>query len=189
MCFNANTGKHSTQTATLALLCLLSALPFCAPALAQQTPTPGPEHKKLLIWVGDWTYSGVMLETPLGPRTEFNGGFTDQLALNGFYVQGRWKDTLGAGMEIHGYDAAARGHKAFWFGDDGSRYDLIETYATDSVSSRFTMTDTNGKQVLGKAVYKFTQDHSGFSAKWELSMDQGKTWVPWMDYTGKKAKK
>ena len=139
-----------------------------ASAVAQQPPNPGPEHQKLQIWIGEWTYSGVAHETPLGPRTEFNGGFTDQLALNGFYVQGMWKDSFGAGIEIHGYDAAAKAHKAFWFANDGSRYELAETYSGDTVTANFTMTDATGKQLLGKAVWNFTPDHSAFCAKWEL---------------------
>jgi hypothetical protein len=189
MSTDSNTGRHSTRTAAIVLLRLFLVLAFCVPVLAQQTPSPGPEHRKLQIWIGEWTYSGVAHETPLGPRTEFSGGFRDQLALNGFYVQGRWKDTFGEGIELHGYDAAAKAHKAFWFGDDGSRYDLTETYSKDTVSAPFTMIDAKGKQVRGKAVWKFSSDHSSFSATWELSTDNGKTWIPWMEYAGKKVKK
>src|SRR5262245_53835028 len=109
MSTDSHTGRHSTRTAAIVLLRLFLGLAFGVPALAQQTPSPGSEHQKLQIWIGEWTYSGVAHETPLGPRTEFSGGFRDQLALNGFYVQGRWKDTFGEGIELHGYDAAAKG--------------------------------------------------------------------------------
>ncbi len=40
-----------------------------AVALQAQTPAPqpGPEHKKMLVWVGDWTLSEEVMKSPSAP--------------------------------------------------------------------------------------------------------------------------
>ena len=58
------------------LITLIAAACLVGTAFGQQpnpSPTPGPEHKKLEIWVGDWTYEIVAQASPLGPASTFTG--------------------------------------------------------------------------------------------------------------------
>ena len=55
-----------------------------------------------------------------------------------------------------------------------------------TMRSNSTFATKDGKTVLVKAVWHYTQDGNAFDAKWKLSLDKGSSWQPWLKYKGKK---
>ena len=58
------------------LIKLILAVGLVGATLAQQPsqpPKPGPEHQKLALWFGEWTYEGEYLATPVNPGGKFTG--------------------------------------------------------------------------------------------------------------------
>ena len=54
----------------------LAAVCCAGTAFAQQLgqpPKPSPEHQKLQLWFGEWTYEGENQATFLGPGGKFTG--------------------------------------------------------------------------------------------------------------------
>src|SRR5262249_17524783 len=81
---------------------------------AEDQPQPGPEQKKLEVWVGDWTYEGSSETSPFGGTVgKFAGKETCRMILNGFVLESHWEDRSGTGyisqgVTLRGYDSAAR---------------------------------------------------------------------------------
>ena len=160
-----------------------------AGALQAQTaaPKPGPEQKKLNIWVGDWTYEGESQATPLGPAGKIVGKMTVRPILGGFFVEFRGEDGTSSWHEVDGYDALNK--RFFWtgFGSDGSVQ--VVTYTIDG-----TTVEYSGTIILGEKQYKirgtvaFAADFMSFVEKREISVD-GQTWMPSFQDKAVKTKK
>lgn len=159
------------------LVALLSAM-----ALQAQTPPPkpGPEHKKLNIWVGDWTYEADIQATPLGPAGKCVGKSMVRPILGGFFVEFRGDEKGPTGpfqwREVDGYDALNKKYTWNGFTSDGSASSV--TYMIDG-----TMVNYSGTVLLGEKQYKirgtvvFADDFMSFVEQRELSVD-GQTWMP-----------
>jgi len=157
---------------------------------AQSPPSPGAEHKKLEIWVGDWTYEGDMKATPLGPASKFSGKVTVRPALGGFFVEWNGEDKGPAGPgrwhEIDGYDPATKKYMWFTFASDGGLQTV--TYTIDGTNVPYA-----GAQVIGGNRYQirgtivFAADFMSNVEKREISLD-GQTWMPFFEFKGTKTK-
>ena len=186
--------NHSLLHRWLVLLVFPIALCLATPELRAESqapvPNPGPEHKRLEILAGTWAYEGQTSETPLGPKEKFKGKLTSRFILDGFFLETRWEEKnptgLAQGVEIHGYDAAAQQYRTYMFGNDGSQMIGTDTDIGDGIQFEYQMTDAKGRKMLAKAAATFTPDHRQFTSRWQLSVDGGKTWMPFMEYTGKK---
>ena len=150
-------------------------------AAQAQTPVakPGPEHKKLEIWVGDWTYEGEDKATPLGPAGKHSGKITVRPILDGFFVEfrGEVKRPSGAHrwLEIDGYDPVNKRFTFSNFGSDGVV--STNTYTIDGNTISFSGTEVHGEKpykVRGTGV--IAPDLMSWVEKWEVSVD-GKTWI------------
>lgn len=152
-------------------------------ALHAQTaaPKPGPEHKKLNVWVGDWTYQTQIQATPLGPAGKYLGEMTAQPILGGFFMEfrGRRKDTAGSyknWFEVQSYDPLQKMFTWAGFASDGSTNS--GTYTFDGITMYYA-----GTVLLGEKQYKirgsivFSADFMSCVEKRELSVD-GRNWMP-----------
>jgi hypothetical protein len=149
-----------------------------AVALLAQTaaPKPGPEQKKLNIWVGDWTLEGESQATPLGPARKYVGKATVRSIMDGFFVE--WHGQSGDSIwnEVDGYDALNKTY--FWsgFSNDGSFNSA--TYTIDGTTAKYS-----GTLILGDKRYRirgtaeFGSDFMSFVDKEEVSAD-GQVWMP-----------
>ena len=153
-----------------------------ATALLGQAPAPkpGPEHQKLNIWVGDWTYEGEDQATPLGPAGKFAGKMTDRPILGGFFVEWRIEEPGPAGpnqyVGVCGYDGLNK--KYFWngFASDGSFHSVSYTIDGTTVSlSGVHQFKDKAYKIRGTVV--FGADFASFVQKREISVD-GQTWMP-----------
>ncbi|MGA2363718.1 MAG: DUF1579 family protein [Candidatus Aminicenantales bacterium] len=156
-------------------------LVFAVFAWAQTpAPKPGPEQKKLEIWVGKWTYEGEAKANPLGPAGKYSGMATVRPVLGGFFVEWRAEEKGPSGttqwFEIDGYDAVNM--KFMWnnFSSDGSFETAAYTIEANTVNY-------SGTHFLGEKQYKFrgscvfAPDLMSSVSKQEISVD-GKTWMP-----------
>ena len=91
---------------------------FIGTALSQQadnTPKLQREHREMAIWVGDWTYTGKILTTPLGPGGMSTGRMTarhipNRLATKAIY------DGAGPQGNMHGQEVC-------WYQPGTKNYD------------------------------------------------------------------
>ena len=161
-------------------------------ALQAQTPAPkpGPEHKKLDIWVGDWTYEGENHATPLGPAGKFSGKNSARPILGGFFIEFRGEEKGTAGttqwLEVDGYDSVSK--KFTWnvFSSDGSVQTVTYTIEGTTVPYSGTLI-VGGKQYKIRGTCVFTPDFTINIDKREISVD-GKTWMPFWEAKATKVK-
>ena len=157
---------------------------------AQSPPTPGPEHKKLEIWVGDWTSEGRDYATPLGPAGSSSGKVAVRSILGGFSVQfdGEWKSAAGVGRwhEFDGYDPATK--KYMWFASDSFGGLQMVTYTIDGTNVVYDGTTVaGGKRYPIKGTVVFAPDFKSYVEKREVSLD-GRTWMPLWESKATKTK-
>jgi hypothetical protein len=165
------------------LMALVVAACFSAIAFAQQTnqpAKPGPELKKLAVYLGQWKYEAESKAGPLGPADKSTGRATGEMIFRGFFLEWRWKDqgTTSAtqGFEFLGYDPVNNNHASSSYADDGSS--SSGAYVIEGNMSTFS-----GKLLIGgkkydwRATEVFAADLKTFTRKEEISVD-GKTWIP-----------
>jgi hypothetical protein len=170
-----------------ALVMLLIALPAQAQTPA---PKPGPEHKKLEIWVGDWTYEGEAKATPFGPAGKFSGKNSTKSILGGFFVEFRGEENGVAATthwaETDGYDSVIKKYTWNSFASDGSVQTVTYTIEGNKVPYSGTQI-TGGRQANIRGTCVFTPDFMSNVDKREISFD-GKEWMPLWEVKATKAK-
>ncbi|MFQ5927570.1 MAG: DUF1579 family protein [Terriglobia bacterium] len=157
------------------------AILLCAVVVWSQAPAgppqPGPEHKRLGVFVGKWTGSGEMKPGPWGPGgkmtwTEtcewFEGGFSLVCRSEGSGPMGKMKS-----LAILGYNNNEKHYVYFATNSMGE----VET-SKGTVQGKTWNWTSEGK-VAGKSLKgKFTineQSNDAYTFKWETSVDGG----PW----------
>lgn len=153
---------------------------LCWTAVAAQTAgqakaTPGPEHKRIAYFAGQWNYEGEAKDSPLGPGGKFSGTETCEWFAGGFQLVCRSKGTgpkgAGTGMSVMSYDPARKAYSYYAissFGDNifvrGQVQEKIWTWA-DEVT-------VDGKKV--KIVATVTEESpTSSSFKLEAGVDGG----------------
>ena len=166
----------------------LMMLLFAVSAVAQTpAPKPGPEHKKLEIWVGDWTWEGELKATPFGPAGKVTGKATVRPTLCGFFLEWRGEETGPTGTnqsyEIDGYDPVAKKYTWNNFSSDGGVTTV--TYTIEGTTVTYTGTQIiGGKLAHIRGTFVFTPELTSNTGKFEISAD-GKTWMPLAEYRNK----
>lgn len=165
------------------LITLIAAACVGATAFAQQpntSPIPGPEHKKLEIWLGDWTYETIAQASPLGPAGKYVGKNTTRPILGGLFVEFRGEDKGPTGTtqwtETDGYDPLNQRYIWKGFASDGSFNDVSYTIEGTKVTHSGTVC-TGGKTYRIRGTVVFAADFLSNVEKREISTD-GKTWMP-----------
>jgi hypothetical protein len=178
------------KTATKLTLLLTAWLALAAAAMTQmEMPKPGPEHKKLDMFVGSWTLDGTMKPGAMGPGGTMNENEKCDWMEGNFFVvcHSDYKTTMGngSGVAVMGYstDDKAYTYREFnsWGEFDDSRGSLdgdTWTWTNDekmgdkTIKGRFTM------KIVSPTSYNFT---------FEMSQD-GKSWTTVMDGKATKTK-
>jgi hypothetical protein len=171
------------RTLTVAMVAAL----LSGPARAQQANQPAkpdPALKKLIVYVGAWSYEGAYRAGPLGPAGKYRGKASGEMILRGSFLEWRWDDEPGSaaasrGFEIIAYDATTRQYPSSLFGDDGAFGSATCVFAgrTATVSAKLVVA---GKAVRVRTTQAFAPDLTSFSQKTEISVD-GKSWIPFSD--------
>ena len=138
------------------------------------------EHKKLEIWLGDWSYESTLHESPLGAAGTYNGNYTVLPILGGKCVEFRGEETGTAGslhwVETDSYDPVNQRYRWNGFASDGSINDV--TYSFDGPVAAYSGTMTTGaKRYHIRGSITFADDAQSFTDQREISTD-GTTWSP-----------
>ena len=164
--------------AAFAFLTLVSALSSRAQT---ETPRPGPEHKKLNVWVGDWTYEKEIQATPLGPAGKSSGRMSGKPIFDGFFVQVSGERTGATGtfswFEIWAYDAIQKKYIWTGYGNDG---DVNSgTCIFDGRIMNYSGTVLLGEKQYGiRGTVVVDTDLMNMVENRQLSID-GRTWMPY----------
>jgi Protein of unknown function (DUF1579) len=148
----------------------------------QQSRRPGPEHRRLSVFVGKWRTEGRTVgdEAPAAP---IRSSDVYEWVPGGFFVVHRWDGTVGEtavhGIEIIGYDSNRRTYQTHFFDSDGNA-------GSEQLSVQDRTWTWVGRQVMGSDWHRCTSvvsdDGNTMQAKHERSND-GELWMPWMDVT------
>jgi hypothetical protein len=157
---------------------------------SSQPPKPGPEIKKLAVYLGQWSYESEFKPGPLGPGGRTTGAATAEMILRGFHIEWRWKDqdnTVGTqGFEILTYNPLNKNYPSSAYADNGGV--LVGAYVLDGNKSSFSgKLALKGNDYLLRATEVFATDLMSFTRKEEISVD-GKSWTPCFEARFIKAK-
>ena len=147
---------------------------------------PGPEHRRLGVFIGTWQTDGELKTGERGTNTAIHSRDVYEWLPGEFFVVHRWDSDVGGsevhGLEIIGYDAEAGTYRTQFFDNGGG-----------SGSERLTVEgDTwtwTGRNVAGADWHRCRStvgaDGKTMVARHEQSKD-GVNWSPWMDVTLRK---
>ena len=164
--------------AAFAFFTLVSTLPLQAQTA---TPHPGPENRKLNIWLGNWTYEKETKATPLGPASKASGKMNGKPIYDGFFVQvsGERTGTTGtfSWFEIWAYDAVQKKHIWTGYGSDGDINSGTCIFNGRTVNYSGTLL-LGEKQYGIRGTIVLDADSRGMVEDREISID-GRTWMPY----------
>jgi hypothetical protein len=155
---------------------------LAAAAMAQAPPKPGPELKKLDVFVGTWTLDGAMKPGAMGPGGTMTETEKCDWMEGGFFLvcHSDYKSTMGngVGLSVMGYSADDKVYTYREFSSFGEFNDSRGTFDGD------TWTWTSDEKMDGKAMkgrftihmtsaasYTFVFDMSQDGTKWSTVMD------------------
>lgn len=142
-----------------------------------QPPKPGPEHRRLDVFVGTWDTQGRTKASPSGPPAKIVGTDSYEWLDGGFFLVHRVDVRIGAeqvtGLEIIGYDASSQTYRTHAFDSQGSYgayqatvHNGVWTFMGASERATVVVSDTGNTMTI----------------TWERSTD-GLSWLHWMDVT------
>jgi len=153
------------------------ALALVSAAVAAQSTkaSPGPEHKRIGYFAGQWNYQGEAKDSPLGPGGKLTGTESCEWFAGGFQLVCRTKGTgpkgPSTGQSITSYDPA---RKAYTFYAISSHGDNI--FVRGQVQGKvWTWTDDaviDGKKMTVQATVT-EETPTTYSFKLEASVDGG----------------
>ena len=163
-----------------ALLLLVVATPAIA-----QTPSPGPEVKKLEAFVGTLRYEGDAKASPLGPAAKISGTQTGRMVMEGFALEwtGGEKGAFGNVQwgEMDVYDAVSKNYPYFGYQNDGTTW-AGKNVVTGNVWKATGQFTSNGVRYQFRQEGSFSPDRKTWVWKADISAD-GKTWAVWTQGT------
>ena len=162
---------------------LVTALLLATAATAQmQPPKPGPELKKLDVFVGSWTLDGNMKPSTMGPGGAISENEKCEWMDGGFYLvcNSEYKSTIGngVGLAVMGYspDDKAYTYREFnSFGEfedsKGSVNGDTWTWIADEKMGGMTMKGRFTMKIISPTSYTFMFEMSQDGTKWTTVMD------------------
>jgi hypothetical protein len=175
--------------AVILFVCVLGAL---AQGETNKVEDITAQLKKLDPWIGEWTYVGVERKNPLEKEGPFSGKLSNKWVLNNSFVQSHWEETNPSGklegFEMHGWDPHAKRYTYHGYDSNGGTMTGTGFNHQNTWAGSYKMTDKEGKTVMVRSVSQFGENNETISVKWDLSLDEGKSWTPWLNFTMKKVK-
>ena len=153
-----------------------------AVAIHAQTaaPKPGPEHKKLEVWAGNWIFQGEAKDSPSGPSYKMDWGWKARWLPGGFFLEihGTLKDQNGDAhwLEILGYDPVKKIYFGYVFDYSGTLGIYTSTFDNRSCFESGTSFSPDGKAVKFRHAWNFAPDFMSVTGKEEIEQD-GKWWT------------
>ncbi len=166
-----------------AAMILAATLVLGAMATAQmEPPKPGPELKKLDVFVGSWTLDGNMKPGAMGPGGSMTENEKCEWMQGDFYLvcHSDYKSSMGngVGLSVMGYSAEDKAYTYREFNSfgefDDSRGTLdgdTWTWNNDEKMGGMTMKGRFTMKMTSATSYSFTFDMSQDGTKWSTVMD------------------
>jgi hypothetical protein len=147
-------------------------LVFSFAAQAEVPGQPGPEYKKLEVWVGNWTIQGEAKDNLSGPTYKVNWTMKGEWLPGGYFLlingSAQYPDREVRWLEILSYDPVKKTHMGhvFWLQGGGA-----DTY-TMTFKDRTILSGGQG----WRQEWKFSPDGMSLTGKREREQD-GKWWT------------
>lgn len=150
-------------------------------AKKMETPKPGPEHKKLEYFVGEWAVEGASAPSPFGPGGKFTskdsckwfeGGYSVVCHSSGTNPKGPTK-----GIGILGYSTEEKAYT--YYGLDNSPMTMMSVPRGVIAGDTWTYTGEDkieGKTIRSRYMIKVLSP-SAYTFKWEMQGDAGPTTI------------
>jgi hypothetical protein len=156
-----------------------------------QAPQPGPEHKTMLVWVGDWTFEEETRDSASEPWYKTPVSCQVRTILGGFAVEMRCKASIKGKqvdfLEIETVDPVKKTNVTSFFGSDGtSGHVTSATYVGNKEEVKYTSMAADGKTFEARCNWTFGAGSMSMSGACDRLTD-GK-WVPFRKLTGTKAR-
>jgi hypothetical protein len=171
---------------------LLSSILLAAAAVAQMTPTPGPEVKKLDYFAGTWSAEGTISPGPWGAGGKFTSTGSSEWMPGNFFLIGHDDFKMpaelggdGKGVRIMGYDTEHNVYTADSYNSQGRRDTAQGTLSGDTWAWKSSHT-YDGQDIQERSTIKVVSPTS-YTMKYEVSMD-GTNWMPFMEVKVTKSK-
>jgi len=152
----------------------------CAATQAQEAK-PGPQHQKMHVWIGDWTWEEEVRDSPSEPW--YKATWTGQVSLlpGGFFIEFRWKGNLKGReifvLEIEGYDPIKKTNVTSFFDSLGVMGHVTSAvYSDNREDVEFTQTTADGKTIRCRCTHTFAADFMSLTSSCEKLTD-GEWWV------------
>jgi hypothetical protein len=164
-------------TSKLAFLLLVPVM-----VLMAQMPNPKPmqEIKALDVWVGDWTFTGTIKDSPNDNEHPLTWRLHNHWILSGFALQDdqEWIESgiTSKYLEIMYFDPAKKSLMSAGYGDDGSSWISTLTVNGDTWFERGVSTLPDGKTATFSGVWTFSSDHLSMTATQEQEQ-YGSKWT------------
>jgi Protein of unknown function (DUF1579) len=166
-----------------AAMILAATLMSAAVAVAQtEPPKPGPELKKLDVFVGSWTLDGNMKPGAMGPGGSMTENEKCEWMQGDFYLvcHSDYKSSMGngVGLSVMGYSADDKAYTYREFNSFGEFDDSrgtvdgdTWTWTNDEKMGGMTMKGRFTMRMTSATSYSFTFDMSQDGTKWSTVMD------------------
>jgi ketosteroid isomerase-like protein len=155
----------------------------------EPAPETRPQHQKLQLWAGEWSYEGESQTTFLGPSEKFTGRMTGRSILNGFGLESVFNEQWPSGevqtVEVNTYDPVTKSYPNISVSSDGS-FEQGSFTVTGSVATWAGTLMVNGKWYKDRGTDAVAPDGMSITKHGEISVD-GETWVPWFTLKAAKA--
>lgn len=156
-------------------------------AMAQTPPKPGPELKKIDVFVGTWTLDGTMKASAMGPGGTMIENEKCEWMDGGFYLvcHSDFKGSMGSGvgLSVMGYSPDDKAYTYREFSSDGEFDDSKGTLDGD------TWTWTNEEKMDGKTMKGRFTIHMTSSASYTFAFDMSQDGTKWSTVMEGKASK
>ena len=117
-------------------------------------PGPGPEHKVLELWAGNWDAT-VTMQTGAPQPEVSKATYTSRVGLGGRWLTGEFKGQMMGetfeGRDVLGYDQAKKSYVGTWI-DSMSTSIMTSTGTWDAASQTLTMSGMGMDPASGKEV-------------------------------------
>ncbi|MEO6324971.1 MAG: DUF1579 family protein [Thermoanaerobaculia bacterium] len=151
-------------------------------AKPMEMPKPGPEHKKLGYFVGNWSTKGELKPGPMGAGGKMSGMDSCSWFEGGYAVvcKSTGKSPMGPmkGMGIMSYSTEDKVYTYFGI-DNMGMGDYAKGHVDNDVWTYSNESKFGGKTYKGRYTMSGIKPDS-YSFKWELSED-GTTWMTMME--------
>jgi len=163
------------KVVAVAIAVALGGVVIAGQATKPTKPTPGPEHKRIAYFAGQWSFQGESKDSPLGPGGKFSGTETCEWFAGGFQLVCRTKGTgpkgPGTGMSVMSYDPARKAYTYYGLSSHGDNI-FVRGQVQDKVWTWSDEATIEGKKV--KIVATITEESPTVSSfKLEASVEGG----------------